>query len=80
MTPDQVDFFYKRIGDHLKKNWPGHTGWIISSNLKALKNVGLKPTKRFSLMNGPLDCKFCSYELFRGDRAQFVKELKTGIV
>jgi putative N6-adenine-specific DNA methylase len=78
MTPDQVDFFYKRIGDHLKKNWPGHIGWIISSNLQALKNVGLKPNKRFSLMNGPLDCKFCSYELFRGDRAQFVKELKTG--
>lgn len=76
MTPDQVDFFYKRIGDHLKKNWPGHTAWLISSNMKALKNVGLKPSRKFNLMNGPLECKFCSYELFKGDRAQFVKEVK----
>jgi putative N6-adenine-specific DNA methylase len=78
MDPDQLDFLYKRIGDHFKKNWPGFKAWVISSNLQALKFIGLKTAAKKHLMNGPLECKFQAYELFRGERASFVKEKKQG--
>lgn len=79
MDPDQLDFLYKRIGDQFKHSWSGFTAWVISSNLKALKSIGLKPFRKINLMNGPLECKFQGYELFKGERASFVKERKEGL-
>lgn len=76
MDPEQINHFYKRIGNHLKQHWENHTCWIISSNFAALKNVGLRPSRKIPLMNGPLECKFNEYQMFRGDRADFVKQKK----
>lgn len=58
--------FYKSIGDTLKQNWAGYDAWIISANLEALKHLGLRPSRRISLFNGPLECKFQKYELYSG--------------
>lgn len=63
---DDMIGFYKEIGDALKKNFSGYTAWIISSNLVALKNVGLKPSRRIPVFNGALESKFVKFELFRG--------------
>ncbi|MFN0032988.1 MAG: class I SAM-dependent RNA methyltransferase [Flavobacteriales bacterium] len=65
-----INHIYKRIGSHLKHDWPGHRAWIISSNAEALKHIGLKPSKKFSLMNGTLDCKYQLFDLFAGKRAE----------
>lgn len=78
MDSDQINHLYKRIGDHLKQNWNNHSCWIISSNLSALKAIGLRPSKKIALMNGPLECKFQYYELFRGERALYIKSIKEG--
>ena len=56
--------FYKEIGDMLKQQYKGRTAWIISSNMEAMKHIGLKPSKRFQLFNGPLQCKFQGYEMY----------------
>ena len=64
-----VDFF-KQIGDHMKKNMPGTTVWIISSNIPALKLLGLRPSRKFSLFNGPNPAKFHKFELYEGSRKQ----------
>ncbi|MCB1306756.1 MAG: hypothetical protein KDK30_01190, partial [Leptospiraceae bacterium] len=37
-----IDRFYKHIGDHLKQKCAGSSAWILSSNLEALKQVGLQ--------------------------------------
>lgn len=71
MPQDEIDFFYKRIGSHLKHEWQNHSAWIISSNQEALKFIGLKPSKKLHLMNSTLQCKFNEYELFRGKRAEY---------
>ncbi|MFZ4786157.1 MAG: THUMP domain-containing class I SAM-dependent RNA methyltransferase [Flavobacteriales bacterium] len=73
LDEEQVDFLYQRIGDHLKQNFAGHSAWIISSNIPALKKIGLKPSKRLDLLNGPLQCKFVRIDLFRGSRIDFIK-------
>ncbi|MGB0839378.1 MAG: THUMP domain-containing class I SAM-dependent RNA methyltransferase [Chitinophagales bacterium] len=62
--------FYEAIGDTLKQNWAGYEAWIISSNLDALKHVGLATSKRLELFNGPLECKFHCYELYEGTREE----------
>lgn len=60
---DIIDF-YKSIGNHLKHNFKGHDAWIISSDVTAIKNIGLKASKKYMLFNGPLEAryhKFSSY-------------------
>jgi len=56
--------FYQSLGDHLKHNFAGHQAWIISSDANAIKYVGLKPFKKFALMNGPLEAKFHGFSLY----------------
>jgi len=63
-----VQEFYKKIGDTLKHNYPGSTAWLITSDIDALKSVGLRTSKRIALKNGDLDCKFVKYELYEGSR------------
>ena len=59
---------YKRLGDHLKQQFNGYDAWIISSNKDALKNIGLRPSKKITLFNGPLECKFQKFEMYRGSK------------
>ena len=63
-----VKDFYSKIGDTLKQGYPGTDAWLITSNLEALKSVGLRTSKRIALKNGDLDCKFVKYELYEGSR------------
>lgn len=60
--------FYRKIGDTLKNNYPGSTAWLITSDINALKHVGLRTSKRIPLKNGDLDCRFVKYELYEGSR------------
>ena len=63
-----MEELYAKIGTALKHQFTGATAWIISSNAAAMKCIGLKPTKKYRLLNGELDCQFNQYELFAGKR------------
>ena len=68
---------YKGIGDALKKNFKGFEAWIISSNKDVLKLVGLKPSKKIDVFNGPLECKFEKFEIFEGSyKEKKIKDLR----
>lgn len=60
--------FYKGIGDTLKQNYPDTNAWFITSNLEALKFVGLKPSRKIKLFNGALESRFVKYEIYKGSR------------
>ena len=64
----EMEDLYGAIGTTLKHQFTGATAWIISSNTEAMKCVGLKPSKKYHLLNGELDCQFNKYELFQGKR------------
>jgi putative N6-adenine-specific DNA methylase len=68
LKQDNIVDFFKQIGDQMKKNMPGTTVWIISSNIPALKMLGLKPSKKISLFNGPNPAKFHKFEIYEGSR------------
>ncbi len=65
---ENINDFYQLIGDQLKNNWQGYTAWMISSNFQALKHVGLRPSKKIILFNGPLECKFQKFEMYAGSK------------
>jgi len=65
---DDTKAFYKEIGDKLKKDFGGWTAWIISSNMDAVKSIGLHPSKKMTLFNASLECKLLKYEMYSGSK------------
>ncbi len=63
---DDITNLYKQIGNTLKFHYNNYEAWIISSELQALKFVGLKPSKKITLYNGQLECKLNKYNIYRG--------------
>lgn len=63
-----IQAFYKMIGDQLKQAFAGYEAWLITSNMDALKHLGLKATQKLTLFNGALECKFLQYELYEGSK------------
>lgn len=61
-----ITSLYKGIGDALKNHFKGFTAWIISSDFNALKLIGLKPSCKIELFNGPLPCRFVKFDVFSG--------------
>ncbi|MCB0533024.1 MAG: class I SAM-dependent RNA methyltransferase, partial [Saprospiraceae bacterium] len=65
---DEISAFYQNIGDRLKQTWPGWTAWLISSNMEAWKKFGLRPSRKTTLFNGPLECYFQKFDLYAGKK------------
>lgn len=65
---DELSKFYESIGDHIKKNYQGYTVWIISPWSGAPKNIGLHASKKITLYNGPLECRFMKYDIYDGSK------------
>lgn len=59
---------YKFMGDAFKQNFSGFDCWVISSNLSALKNLGLRPSRKIKVFNGALECSFRKFEMYRGTK------------
>ena len=68
----EMEDLYSAIGSTLKHQFAGSTAWIISSNAAAMKCIGLKPSKKYHLLNGELDCQFNKYDLFAGKRNESI--------
>jgi putative N6-adenine-specific DNA methylase len=69
LKEDDILAFYKNIGDKLKKDYTDCTAWIIGGNIDALKQIGLKTSKKVALMNGDLDAGFYKFDLYEGSKS-----------
>ncbi len=68
LEEEDIFAFYKDMGHVLKHQFEGYDAWLISSNIKAMKKLGLKPSSKKILYNGALECQFNCYELYKGSR------------
>lgn len=59
---------YQELGNTLKQNYKGYKAWVISSDLRALKMIGLKPMKKYILFNGQLECRYAGFDLYEGSK------------
>jgi putative N6-adenine-specific DNA methylase len=71
LTPDDTNF-YSMIGDRLKHHYSNATVWIIST-AQCLKSIGLRPSKKITILNGSLECSFRKYELYSGSKKVVVE-------
>lgn len=55
--------FYKMIGNTLKRKYTGWEAWIISGDLQSVKFIGLKPSRKIPVFNGPIECRFLRFTL-----------------
>ncbi|NNC46281.1 MAG: class I SAM-dependent RNA methyltransferase, partial [Winogradskyella sp.] len=63
-----VSDFYGQIGTTLKHGYPNSDVWLITSNLEALKHVGLRPSRKIQLYNAKLEAKFVKYVMYEGSK------------
>ena len=68
IRPEEIDSLYGMIGSTLKHVFSGTTAWIITSNKESLKHVGLRPSMKYTLFNGALECQLLKYELYQGSK------------
>lgn len=68
LRPKAILEMYKEMGDKLKQDFGNWEAWILSSNIEALKNIGLKTDMRVPLYNGPLLCSLRKYNLYKGSK------------
>ncbi|MEM9680535.1 MAG: class I SAM-dependent RNA methyltransferase [Bacteroidota bacterium] len=63
-----VEEFYGNIGTTLKHGYPNTDAWLITSNLEALKYVGLRPSRKIKIFNAKLESRLVKYEMYEGSR------------
>ena len=66
LKKDQIETFYKQLGDHFKMHYNGYDVWLVSNNLDALRSFGLRPSKSLTLYNGSIECKFQKFSMYKG--------------
>lgn len=66
--------FYGMIGERLKHHYTDATVWIISTP-QCLKSIGLRPSRKISILNGSLECSFRKYELYSGSKKVFSTDI-----
>lgn len=68
LQQDDIITLYKSIGDTLKKNYAGYQAWFISSDIQALKFIGLHPSDKIKIFNGQLECRFVRFDIYEGSK------------
>ncbi len=63
-----IEDLYENIGDKLKQDYTGFEAWLITSNMDALKEVGLKTSARIKVFNGGQEGRFVHYNLYEGSK------------
>lgn len=63
-----INALYGSLGDTLKQHYTNTQAWIITSNLEAMKHVGLRPSRKIKLFNGKLESRFLHYNIYPGTK------------
>lgn len=57
---------YKQMGDLFKQRFAGWDCFIFTSSPELAKTVGLRPSRRYPLFNGALECRLLKFEMYAG--------------
>lgn len=59
---------YRQIGDTLKEKYAGWQVFWITSDMEAIKSIGLRPSRKWNLFNGELECKLLRFDMYEGTK------------
>lgn len=71
---EDMEALYQSIGERLKKVFRGYHAWIIGYKEELFACIGLKPSVKYPLLNGSLECELREYVIFDGSYSEFRKE------
>lgn len=80
ITTDDILGLYSTIGERLKHAFVGNDAWIFSYKEECFAKIGMRPSTRYTLPNGGLECELRKYQIFDGklsDRREEGLEIKT---
>jgi putative N6-adenine-specific DNA methylase len=63
---DQLSAFYPQLGSALKRHWAGWNCFFFTADLTLPKGLGLKPSRKTPLFNGPLECRLFEIRMVAG--------------
>lgn len=63
---DELAALYPKLGDALKRNFAGWSCWLLSADARLPKLIGLKPSRKVPLFNGPLECRLFRFDIVTG--------------
>jgi putative N6-adenine-specific DNA methylase len=66
----ELNATYSRMGDFLKNECKGFTGYVFTGNLDLAKKIRLKPSRRIEFFNATIDCRLLEYELYAGTKRE----------
>ena len=58
--------FYPQLGAALKRHWAGWNCFFFTADLRLSKLMGLKPSRKTPLYNGPLECRLFEIRMVAG--------------
>ncbi len=63
---EELAAFYPQLGTALKRYWAGWNCFFFTADLRLPKLVGLKPSRKTPLFNGPLECRLFEIRMVAG--------------
>ena len=72
-TPNLLET-YRIIGEKLKHAFVGNEAWILSYREECFEQIGLRPSIKFPVFNGSLECEFRKYTIFEGKLKEYRSE------
>lgn len=67
LTTD-INTLYGSLGTLMKHKLLGYSCFIISSSEHGFNEIGLKPSNKYKLFNGDLECSYRKYEIYAGSK------------
>lgn len=63
-----IKTLYSQMGDTFKQHYLNTDAWVISSNIEALKFIGLRPKRKIKLFNGKLESRLMHFPIYSGTK------------
>ncbi len=74
ISVEDMEALYASIGERFKKVFKGYNAWVIGYQEELFDKIGLKPSLKFPLLNGALECELRQYVIFDGTYSDFRKD------
>lgn len=74
ISVENMESLYDTIGMKLKNVFKGFNAWVISEKNELFDKIGLKPSLKYPILNGALECELRQYVIFDGTYSNFRKE------
>lgn len=64
----ELEQTYRQMGDFMKAQCTGYTGYVFTANPELAKKIGLKTSRKLEFYSAQLDCRLLEYPLYQGGK------------